>query len=88
MVPQKIILFGSYAYGEPDEDSDLDFLIVMDTKLPPMERYIGIRQAIGPLEVPVDILTLTPEEFEETRDIIGGLAYVPAKYGQVVYEKP
>jgi len=85
--PQKIILFGSYAYGEPNEDSDLDLLVIMDTTLPPSERYAKLRQSLGPLEIPVDIFVLTPEEFEETRDIVGGLAYAPAKYGQVVYEK-
>jgi predicted nucleotidyltransferase len=85
--PQKVILFGSYAYGEPNEDSDLDFLVIMDTTLPPSERYVKLRQSLGPLDIPVDIFVLTPEEFEETRDIVGGLAYAPAKYGQVIYEK-
>lgn len=85
--PQKVILFGSHAYGEPDEGSDLDFLVIMDTTLPPSERYVKLRQSLGPLGTPVDIFVLTPEEFEETRDIVGGLAYAPAKYGQVVYEK-
>ena len=34
--PQKVILFGSYAYGEPDEDSDIDLLIIKDTNEPPI----------------------------------------------------
>lgn len=85
--PKKVILFGSYAYGEPDEDSDLDFLVIMDTALPPLERYQRIRQAIGPVDISIDVFILTPEEFEETRDVIGGIAYAPAKYGRVVYEK-
>ena len=85
--PQKVILFGSYAYGEPNEDSDLDLLVIMDTTLPPSERYVKLRQSLGPLDIPVDIFVLTPEEFGETRDIVGGLAYAPAKYGQVIYEK-
>ena len=86
--PQKIILFGSYGCGEANEDSDLDFLVIMDTTLPLSERYAKLRQTLGPLGIPVDIFVLTPEEFEETRDIVGGLAYAPAKYGQVIYEKP
>jgi hypothetical protein len=36
--PDKIILFGSYAYGIPDKDSDLDFLIVKDTPKPRPEK--------------------------------------------------
>lgn len=86
--PQRIILFGSYAYGQPDADSDLDLLVVMETALPPGERQRSVRQAIGRVNLPVDVFVLTPEEFEETKDVIGGLAYVPAKYGQVIHEKP
>jgi len=85
--PQKIILFGSYAYGEPREDSDLDFLVIMDTTLPPMERYVRVRQTIGPLDIPVDVFVLTPGEYEESKDVIGGIAYAPAKYGRIIYEK-
>jgi predicted nucleotidyltransferase len=84
--PQKIILFGSYAYGQPDEDSDLDFLVVMDTPLPPRQRYVEVRKTIGSLEIPVDVFVLTPEEFKETKDVIGGIAYAPARYGRCLYE--
>ncbi|KPJ70367.1 MAG: hypothetical protein AMS14_10915, partial [Planctomycetes bacterium DG_20] len=56
--PEKIILFGSYAYGQPDEDSDLDFLVVMDTDLPPLERNLTVRRTIGPQHVPIDIFVL------------------------------
>jgi predicted nucleotidyltransferase len=85
--PQKIILFGSHAYGAPTPDSDLDFLVIMDTTLPPVERYARVRQAIGPLDIPVDVFVLTPEEYEESKDVIGGIAYAPAKYGRIIYEK-
>lgn len=84
---EKIILFGSHAHGEPDENSDLDLLVVMNSSTSRLERDIAVRQAIGPTDVPVDVFTLTPQEFEETKDIIGGIAYAPAKYGRIVYEK-
>lgn len=45
--PQRIILFGSHAYGVPTEDSDVDLLVVMDTPLKPREQAVRIRQAIG-----------------------------------------
>jgi len=86
--PEKIILFGSYAGGRPTKDSDLDILVVLDTALPPWERSATLRQAVGTVGVPIDIFVLTPDEFEETKEVIGGIAYAPAKYGQVVYEKP
>jgi len=85
--PQKDILFGSYACGEPDKDSDIDLLVVMETRLPPLERQFTLRRAIGPVDIPLDVFVLTPEEFNETMDVIGGIAHAPAKYGRVVYEK-
>ena len=38
--PEKIILFGSYAYGHPTVDSDIDLMVVMDTKMEPYERAL------------------------------------------------
>jgi hypothetical protein len=38
--------------------------------------------------LPVQVITMSEEEFEETRDVIGGIAYPAAKYGKVIYEKP
>jgi predicted nucleotidyltransferase len=86
--PDRIILFGSHAHGQPTADSDLDFLVIMDVTLGPLERVARLTESVAPLELPVDIFAMTPEEFEETEDVIGGLAYAPAKYGRVVYEKP
>jgi len=50
--PQQVILFGSYAYGEPNEGSDIDLLIVKDTDKRPLERRMEVKRcceiAIGP----------------------------------------
>lgn len=86
--PHKVILFGSHATGTATPDSDLDLLVIMDSPPPSWEFYAGLSGALEALNVPFDVLTITPEEFEETRQVIGGLAYAPAKYGRVVYEKP
>ena len=86
--PHKIILFGSQAYGDTTTDSDVDLLLVQDTDLSPLRRSLRAREAIGDIDVPVDLFVLTPDEFEETKDVIGGIAYAPAKYGRVIYEKP
>ena len=45
--PKQIILFGSYAYGQPRPESDLDLLVVMDTPLREREQRRQIRQAIN-----------------------------------------
>ena len=61
--PEKIILFGSYAYGNPTEDSDLDLIIVKQSNLPKHKRGIEIRRLFYGLLVPMDLKVYTPEEF-------------------------
>jgi predicted nucleotidyltransferase len=58
--PRKIILFGSYAYGNPMEDSDVDLLVVMDRTRYRGERMsVRIRLAIQ-ADFPMDLLVRTP----------------------------
>ena len=85
--PEKIILFGSFVSGNPTPESDLDFLVIMDTPLPPRERSVRLREVIGPVDIPLDLFVLTPKEYEESKDVIGGIAYAPAKYGRILYAK-
>ena len=62
--PLKIILFGSYAYGSPTEDSDVDLLVVMpknDSGVRNRERALAIRSAI-PKPFPLDLLVRDPED--------------------------
>ena len=65
--PEKIILFGSYATGKIDEDSDIDLLIIKDTNLPYHKRNIDMRRALFGTKVPVDLLVYTNEEFEREK---------------------
>ena len=65
VAPEKIILFGSYAYGEPTPDSDVDLLIVWDTDKPRRERVVTISLLLYPRSFPVDIIVKTPRELEE-----------------------
>ena len=44
--PDKVILFGSYAYGVSDGESDVDLLVIMKTTLRPVEQALAIRQAV------------------------------------------
>lgn len=62
--PEKIILFGSYAYGNVDEDSDIDLLVIWDTKLKRSERMRCISRLIVPRPAPIDIVVKTPKEIE------------------------
>lgn len=66
--PEKIVLFGSYAYGTPTPDSDVDLLVVMNTAGSRIERYLSVSRLLDPREFPVDILVKTPEEIERAID--------------------
>ena len=60
--PEKIILFGSYAYGSPSKNSDVDLLVMMQTSAKPADRYVAVSRAIRPRPFPLDILVKTPDE--------------------------
>ena len=60
--PKNIILFGSYAYGKPTSDSDLDLLIVMESRDRPAERIRKVSDLFDPRPLPMDFIVLTPSE--------------------------
>ena len=62
--PEKIILFGSWAWGIPDKDSDVDLLVVKKTDKPRLERQREIDGLLFPRDTALDILVYTPEELE------------------------
>lgn len=66
--PQKIILFGSYAYGNPDVGSDIDVLVVMDTTLKGWEQAVAITSAVEP-PLSMDLLVRTPRRLAERLDL-------------------
>ena len=61
--PEKIILFGSYAYGAPTPDSDVDLFIIKDGDK--KQNYIAASLLLYPREFPVDIIVRTPKEVSE-----------------------
>ncbi len=84
--PEKIILFGSYAYGEPTPDSDVDLLIIWDTDKPRRERVVTISLLLYPRPFPVDIIVKTPRELEEELPHNFFLREILAR-GVVLYER-
>ena len=64
--PEQVILFGSYAYGQPNEHSDLDLLIIKELKDAPVRESSAIRKAWRPIRwsgnsLPFDLLVLDQE---------------------------
>jgi len=83
--PKKIILFGSYAYGNPRPESDVDLLVVMDTPLREAEQALRIRQHVNPL-FGVDLLVYTPSRLEQRLEWGDSFLKEIIEKGLVVYE--
>lgn len=64
--PEQIILFGSYAYGKPTDESDLDLLIVKDTSEPILARWMKVRKLVSDLRkgIAFSPIIVTPSELK------------------------
>lgn len=87
--PLKIILFGSYAYGNPTEDSDIDLLILKDTNKRRVDRFVQVKRIIyNPnCKIPVSPLVYSPEELEERLRIGDDFIKEIIQKGTILYEK-
>ncbi|MFQ6026411.1 MAG: nucleotidyltransferase domain-containing protein [Dehalococcoidia bacterium] len=87
--PQQVFIFGSYAGGHPDDDSDIDLLIIKDTPEPFFDRLTKVRQAVSGTHraIPFDPIVLTPGELEERLkagdQFIAGIL----KHGRLLYDR-
>ncbi len=65
--PEKVILFGSYAYGKPSETSDIDLLIIKETDKPFFQRLTDLRKIVSEARrgYAFEPVVLTPEELKE-----------------------
>jgi type III restriction enzyme len=87
---RKIILFGSRARGDAEPDSDFDLLVVLRDVGPEqkMDTLLALYRALEGTGVGAEPHVMTEEEFEETKVVIGGLAYPAWKEGILLYENP
>lgn len=83
--PQKIILFGSYAYGNPTADSDVDVLIVMSFSGRNPEKATEIWMATKP-KFPVDIMVRKPSELKKRLAMGDFFLQDVVNMGKVLYE--
>ena len=83
--PDRIILFGSAAGGQMTPDSDIDLLILQENPADINEESLRIRRSLRGLGYPFDVMVMATERFEESKNVVGGLAYPANKYGQVIY---
>ena len=84
--PEKIILFGSHAYGTPHADSDVDILVVMPAARNEIDQAIRIHRVVDP-EFPLDLIVCTPKNvawrLKEGDSFLGEIM----TKGKVLYEK-
>ncbi len=84
--PQKIILFGSYAYGKPLESSDVDILVIMPFKGKGFRKSLEILQKIDP-RFSIDLLARLPEDTERRYQEGDPLIRMALDHGKILYER-
>ncbi|MEK6302477.1 MAG: nucleotidyltransferase domain-containing protein [Acidobacteriota bacterium] len=85
--PEKIILFGSHARGTAGPDSDADLLVVMPVEGSKRRQATEIDLALFGIDMPADIVVVTPEELERQKDVIRTFVHPAVREGRVVYER-
>jgi predicted nucleotidyltransferase len=85
--PKKVILFGSYAYGEPTEDSDIDLLIIKNTDKRPIDRWVEVKRLLRDTSrtLPVSPLVYTEKEIAERMAMRDFFVQEIFEKGEVLY---
>ena len=83
--PEKIILFGSSAKGTLTKDSDIDLLVIMDSKQRPAKRSIEVSKVCRPKFISMDVLVRTPEEIKNRLQIGDYFIKEILEKGKVLY---
>jgi predicted nucleotidyltransferase len=83
--PEKIILFGSHAYGKPEWDSDLDLLVIMPFKGTPHRQAVAIRSRIE-AGVALDLLVRTPQQISTRLAMGDSFIREILERGNILYE--
>ncbi len=87
LMPTKIILFGSQAYGTPNDNSDIDLLIVKKTVISKIKESNEARRALKRLQMPIDVIVVSEEEFDFYKDHPNTIYAEADKRGIVLYAK-
>ena len=87
--PEKIILYGSYAYGKPTRDSDIDLFIIKDTDKDGIQRDVEVKRLIYEPERRISIspLVYTPQEVNKRLEIGDDFVEEILTKGEVLYAR-
>lgn len=84
--PEKIILYGSFAYGKPTKNSDLDLLIIKNTKKSRVERIKEVLMKVQ-CDIPLEPLVYTPRELNERINLGDSFIKEAMNRGKLIYEQ-
>ena len=84
--PLKIILFGSYARGDANFESDVDFLVIEKLIKDKRKEMTRLRRALLPLRIPVEIIVSDENMIDEIGQLPGTAIYWALKEGKVMYD--
>ena len=86
--PEQIILFGSYAYGQPTKGRDLDIMVIVSESTEPSYRRAQKAYSyLHGIKVSIDLLVLTHEELVKRASVVTSLARRVMEKGRVLYER-
>lgn len=86
--PEKIILFGSYAYGHPTEDSDIDLFIIKETSKRRIDRFCEVCRIIRDIKgIPIQPVVFTKRELQKRLELEDDFINEILTEGEVLYEQ-
>ena len=84
--PESIYLFGSHAWGKPDDGSDMDLLVIVaKSRQKPIQRAVRAQRSLRGIKVPVDVLVKTRKEFERYTSVKASLEAQISREGKLLY---
>jgi len=83
---EKIVLFGSFVKGTYTKNSDIDLLVMLNTREKGIRRYAMVSELLEPREIPMDIIVRTPAEMKKREDYFDPFVR-NVMSGKVLYEK-
>ena len=85
--PEKIILFGSHAYGKSTTESDVDLLVIMREFENRRKTTVEIRKILSDIPVPKDIIVSSVNEINNNNFSQNNIFYIALNEGKVIYGK-
>ncbi len=86
--PEQIILFGSYAWGTPNKDSDVDLMVIVaESEETEYQRMVRALRVLREMTVPSDVFVKTRAEFDRYKHVYASLECLITEKGQVLYER-